>query len=99
MLADAAEKTLDLQYYLFNNDDSGRALLAAVIEAAKRGVKVRLLLDDMATVGQDSNLIHLASMYPNLSIKVFNPVYTRRIRAIDFVARFPRSSRRAQQIF
>ncbi|MGB0866912.1 MAG: phospholipase D family protein [Granulosicoccaceae bacterium] len=93
-LADEASVSLDMQYYLFHDDDTGRALLAAAVEAADRGVRVRLLMDDMDTAGRESLLIRLVAEHPNLSIRVFNPVYTRSVRAVDFIARFPRSSRR-----
>lgn len=93
-LTEQTRQSLDLQYYLFHDDDTGRALLAAAVEAADRGVKVRLLIDDMDTAGREDVLIRLAAEHPNLTIKVFNPVYTRSFRALDYLARFPRSSRR-----
>ena len=46
VLTEAAERTLDLQYYIWRNDMSGALLFAAVCRAADRGVRVRLLLDD-----------------------------------------------------
>ena len=93
-LAESAQQTLNIQYYLFHDDDAGQAMLAALVEAAERGVKVRLLLDDMDTAGREGLLIRLAANYPNLTIRIFNPVYTRSFRPLDFIARFPRSSRR-----
>lgn len=93
-LALASSKTLDLQYYLFHDDAVGRALLGACIEAAKQGVHVRLLLDDMDTAGREDEFARLSNEYRNLQIRVFNPIYTRAFRPLDFLARFPRSSRR-----
>ena len=59
VLTEMATLSLDVQYYLFHDDDTGRALLSAILEAAKRGVKVRLLLDDMDTKGRDGLFIKL----------------------------------------
>lgn len=71
-LARRAQRTLDLQYYLFHNDESGRALGREVLAAALRGVRVRVLLDDIATQGQDAMLAQLAT-HPNLEVRLFNP--------------------------
>src|SRR5574344_101150 len=56
LLAQAAEKTLDVQYYIWRSDTSGLLLLQALWQAAERGVRVRLLLDDGGTSGLDSVL-------------------------------------------
>jgi len=93
-LADQADHTLDIQYYLFHNDETGRAILAAAIQAAERGVKVRLLLDDMDTPGLEQYLVRLADDYSNLQVRLFNPFYLRHFRSIEFLARFPRVTRR-----
>lgn len=71
-LADAAERTLDLQYYLLHNDPSTRAVLSRVHAAARRGVRVRLLLDDIHTAGQDAGLLELAAQ-PGIEVRLFNP--------------------------
>ncbi|EGF30822.1 Putative cardiolipin synthase YmdC [Oxalobacteraceae bacterium IMCC9480] len=71
-LARRAERTLDVQYYLFHGDESGRAIGRELLAAAKRGVRVRVLLDDIATQGQDDLLARLSSR-PNFEVRVFNP--------------------------
>jgi len=71
-LAQHAQKSLDLQYYLFQNDETGRALLRAVRDAALRGVRVRLLVDDLYTASSDHLLRGLAA-YPNVEVRLFNP--------------------------
>ena len=71
-LARRAQRTLDLQYYLFHDDEAGRALSREILAAALRGVRVRVLLDDIATQGQDAMLAQL-STHPNLEIRLFNP--------------------------
>ncbi|HIB5315516.1 TPA: phospholipase D family protein, partial [Escherichia coli] len=51
LLAEAAERTLDVQYYIWRDDMSGRLLFEALRRAADRGVRVRLLLDDLGSAG------------------------------------------------
>ncbi|MES2070685.1 MAG: phospholipase D family protein [Pseudomonadota bacterium] len=71
-LARRAEATLDLQYYQFQDDETGRLLLRAIADAARRGVRVRLLLDDFYTSGSDTLFLGLAA-YPNVEVRLFNP--------------------------
>lgn len=71
-LARRAEVSLDVQYYHFENDESGRWLLRALREAAQRGVRVRLLLDDLYTGGLDTFWLAFASV-PNVEVRLFNP--------------------------
>lgn len=71
-LAKHAKHSLDLQYYLLQNDYTGRTLLRAVHDAAQRGVRVRILVDDLYTDSSEELLLNLAAT-PNISIKVFNP--------------------------
>ncbi len=84
-LADQAEHTLDLQYYLWKGDTSGTLLLARALEAADRGVRVRLLIDDIYHSGRD-DVYGAVDAHPNVSIRVFNPLGRRRIgRNLHFV--------------
>jgi phosphatidylserine/phosphatidylglycerophosphate/cardiolipin synthase-like enzyme len=71
-LAEKAQKTLDLQYYIVRSDPSGRALMRKVREAADRGVRVRLLLDDFNTSGQDAGLLRFTK-HPNIEVRLYNP--------------------------
>jgi putative cardiolipin synthase len=71
-LADHAERTLDIQYYIIRQDESARALLQHVRSAADRGVRVRLLVDDLNTSGEDRRFMHLGQ-HPNVEVRVFNP--------------------------
>jgi putative cardiolipin synthase len=71
-LARRAERTLDVQYYHVENDETGRYLLRQLRDAALRGVRVRLLLDDLYTAGEDDLLLALAAT-PNLELRLFNP--------------------------
>jgi cardiolipin synthase C len=71
-LADHAERTLDIQYYIIHEDDSTRTLLHHVRLAADRGVRVRLLVDDLNTAGEDRRFMHL-SQHANVEVRLFNP--------------------------
>jgi len=71
-LADHAERTLDIQYYIINQDDSARILLHHVRLAAERGVRVRVLVDDLNTAGEDRRFMHLGA-HANIEVRVFNP--------------------------
>jgi cardiolipin synthase C len=75
-LARRAEVSLDVQYYLLQNDDTGRYLMRMLRDAANRGVRVRLLIDDFYTTGEDDLLNGLAA-HPNIEIRLFNPFPTR----------------------
>jgi putative cardiolipin synthase len=71
-LADRAERTLDIQYYLIHQDDSSRLFLHHLRLAAARGVRVRLLVDDLNTAGEDRRFMHLGE-HANVEVRVFNP--------------------------
>lgn len=93
ILADAAESTLDIQYYIWKQDMVGRVLLERLLRAADRGVKVRMLLDDFGTVPSDAVLLAIDS-HPNIEVRMFNPVTIRSLRALGIVADFRRTNRR-----
>lgn len=92
-LAEAAEKSLDVQYYLFHDDVTGRLLAGYLIRAADRGVRVRLLLDDMDMAGRDAGLAAVSG-HPNIEIRLFNPFPSRSMRYLDFLTHFGVVSRR-----
>jgi putative cardiolipin synthase len=71
-LARRARYSLDLQYYLIQNDRTGRLLMRSLRDAALRGVRVRLLVDDLYTVGGDPMFRGLAA-FPNVEVRLFNP--------------------------
>ena len=73
-LAAAAEKTIDAQYYLLHNDLTGQVFAWSLLEAADRGVRVRLLLDDMDTKSYDAATAALDS-HENIEIRLFNPFW------------------------
>ena len=93
LLAEAAERTLDVQYYIWHNDLSGTLLLDALRRAADRGVRVRLLLDDNNTMGLDE-LLSALDAHPAIEVRLFNPFRRRRARWLDYLTDFARLNRR-----
>ncbi|HEY9199268.1 MAG TPA: phospholipase D family protein [Gammaproteobacteria bacterium] len=75
-LIEAAERSIDAQYYIWNSDVSGRYLARRLLLAADRGVRVRLLLDDINVAGRDSVLATL-DRHPNIQIRIYNPFAAR----------------------
>jgi len=71
-LARRAERTLDVQYYQIENDETGRYFMRTLRDAANRGVRVRVLIDDLYTSGEDELLLGLAAT-PNVELRLFNP--------------------------
>jgi putative cardiolipin synthase len=75
-MADNAQRTLDIQYFIFKDDDTGRLLMSAMLRAAARGVRVRVLVDDTEARGQDDP-IALLTAHPNVEVRLYNPFYYR----------------------
>jgi putative cardiolipin synthase len=71
-MATLAEKTLDVQYFAIQSDETGRIFIQSLLEAADRGVRVRVLLDDSNAVGRDAEIGALTA-HPNIELRVFNP--------------------------
>lgn len=94
-LADAAERTLDLQYYLFHDDFTGRLILDRLIQAADRGVRVRILVDDLQNSGRDAALTAYTA-HPNIQVRVFNPFAERTFlwRQVNWIKDFRRLNQR-----
>ena len=75
-MADRAERTLDVQYFIFKDDTTGKLLMSAILQAASRGVRVRVLMDDSEARGQDDRLAALANN-ANVEVRLYNPFYYR----------------------
>ncbi len=73
-LADQAKKTIDLQYFIFKNDATGRLIALHLLQAAERGVKVRILIDDLNLKDETPMFAALASN-PNIQVRLFNPFH------------------------
>jgi putative cardiolipin synthase len=93
LLARAAERSIDAQYYIWRNDISGGLLAEALLQAAERGVRVRLLLDDANTSGLDDVIATLGAN-PNIEVRLFNPFGSRGLRLPQLLGDFSRLNRR-----
>ncbi|HTJ93938.1 MAG TPA: phospholipase D family protein [Pararobbsia sp.] len=74
-MANAAQRTLDLQYYIADEDDTGKLVLEAALRAADRGVRVRMLLDDLNFKDLDDIMLTLNN-HKNIEVRMFNPFAT-----------------------
>lgn len=90
VLANAAKRSLDVQYYIWRNDITGALLFDALRAAAGRGVRVRLLLDDNNRSGLDA--------HPNIEVRLFNPFAMRRADQFTGSDRRRRGARRLCQV-
>jgi len=93
LLAAAAQVSIDVEYYIWRRDSTGYLLFEALWDAAERGVRVRLLLDDNNTAGLDETLVALDA-HKNIEVRLFNPLRHRRARWINYVLDFRRVNRR-----
>ena len=96
-MADMAERTIDAQYFLWKNDRVGRLFTQHLLDAAERGVRVRLLVDDSMT-GSDPLYLARLGAHPNVQVRIYKPFGPKHksyvFRWIDFVADFKRLNRR-----
>ena len=92
-LIDQADRSLDLQYYIWHADKTGTLLVDRLLHAAERGVRVRVLLDDLDTAGKDHG-IALIDAHPNIEIRLYNPFANRGARAMDFATDLKRVNHR-----
>ena len=88
VLIDSARYSIDVQYYLWYGDTAGRLIMKRLLDAADRGVKIRILVDDLNTMFSDAGTITLrdqvaawADAHPNLELRLFNPWLRRDIAA------------------
>jgi putative cardiolipin synthase len=92
-LAQKAERSIDLQYYLLHADLTGYVFVDQLLKAADRGVRVRMLLDDITTQGYDVGIAALDS-HPHIEVRIFNPFSRRSGRGLDFVTDLKRVNHR-----
>ena len=93
LLARQARRSLDVQYYLYHDDLVGRLLTDQLIKAADRGVRVRLLVDDMDLEGRDMGAAAL-DLHPNMEVRIFNPFSRDVSRSSQFITRLGSVTRR-----
>ena len=92
-IIEKAERSLDVQYYIWHEDLTGKVMYDRLLAAADRGVRVRLLLDDLDTAGKEANLVTMDS-HPNLEIRLYNPFANRKNRFLDIATDLGRVNRR-----
>ena len=94
VLAHFAERSIDVQYYLYHDDLIGRLFTDQLLKAADRGVRVRLLVDDMDMADRDLGPA-VADSHPNMEVRLFNPFSRKTGRTSQFVTRMGSVTRRA----
>ncbi|NRB36985.1 MAG: phospholipase D family protein [Pseudomonadales bacterium] len=92
-LIDAAEHSIDMQYFLMKDDTVGALFSAKLLEAAERGVRIRFLLDDIFTTVEDADL-HLLNQHDNIEVRLFNPISRRGFKKINYLGDFNQANRR-----
>ncbi len=94
ILTGMATKNIDVQYYIWHDDQSGQLLLKDLWEAAERGVIVRLLLDDFNNnAAFDQHLLRFAR-HPNIAVRIINPLMHRKFQTLNYLTGLPRINRR-----
>jgi cardiolipin synthase C len=93
VLARTAERSIDAQYYLLHGDLTGMLFIDQLVKAADRGVRVRLLVDDMDLEGRDLGAAALDSL-PNMEVRIFNPFSRKTGRISQLLTRFGSVTRR-----
>ena len=93
VLAGLAQRSLDVQYYLYHNDLTGKLFTQQLLKAADRGVRVRLLVDDMGLEGRDFGALALDA-HPNIEVRIINPFIRGSSRLTQYVSRLGKVTRR-----
>ena len=92
-LADMADRSIDVQYYLYHDDLVGKLFTAVLLKAADRGVRVRVLIDDMDMSDRDDDIIAF-DHHPNIQVRIFNPFNRDISRNSQFITGFGSVTRR-----
>ncbi|MGF1695279.1 phospholipase D family protein [Vibrio lamellibrachiae] len=94
-LIETAEQSIDIQYYIWNSDESGNYLASRLIKAADRGVQVRVMLDDI-NLNEREDLLTTLNSHPKIEIRIFNPTPSRNgvSKWLSFLGDFSRLNRR-----
>ncbi|WP_432463152.1 MULTISPECIES: phospholipase D family protein [unclassified Agarivorans] len=92
-LIEKAQLSIDAQYYMIKEDLTGAIFLGHLLKAAERGVRVRLLMDDINTNNYD-DMLKAITMHPNIEVRIFNPFYNRRFRVTNMLGDFQRLNSR-----
>ena len=92
-MIEGAEVSIDAQYFLIKADEAGGLFIGKLLLAADRGVRVRLLIDDIFTPGLDSELA-LFNSHPNVEVRMFNPLSRQSSTAWNMLVDSKRANRR-----
>jgi len=95
----SAEKTIDVQYYIWKSDLTGKLLFNGLIVAADRGVRVRILLDDITLDDETEALLYAMDQHKKIEVRLFNPLANRGFRAIDYLTSAQRINRRMHNTY
>ena len=93
-LLSSAEKTIDVQYFIWKSDLIGKLLFNGLVVAADKGVRVRILLDDYSIDDETESMLYAMDQHENIEVRLFNPVASRALRAIDYLTSPLRINRR-----
>ena len=93
-LAQLAERSIDTQYYMLHSDEVGKLFANELLKAANRGVRVRLLLDDIDEGNRDFN-IAIYDSHPHIEVRIFNPFARNTGRTLQYLTGFGKQTRRA----
>lgn len=93
-LTDVANQSIDIQYYIWHNDEAGQLMLKDLWEAADRGVIVRLLLDDFNSSPELDQLLLRISKHKNIAVRLINPMPYRGFRSLNYMLHPIRTNRR-----
>lgn len=93
-LTNLSSQTIDVQYYIWHNDEAGQLMLKDLWEAAQRGVIIRLLLDDFNSSSDLDQLLVRFAKHPNIAVRLMNPLPYRKLRSINYLAHPARSNKR-----
>ncbi len=92
-LMDSADASIDAQYFLMKPDNAGLVFTDKLLEAADRGVRVRLLLDDIFTTVDDAYFSFM-NAHPNVEVRIFNPISRKGLFALNYIGHFSLANRR-----
>lgn len=92
-MCELAEQSIDAQYFIMKKDRAGALFAGGLLSAADRGVRVRLLIDDIFSPGVDQAFTLLSS-HPNIEVRLFNPLPRQSLKYVGFVTDFSRANRR-----
>jgi putative cardiolipin synthase len=94
LLARAASRSIDIQTYIWHDDSTGTLLFEEIVQAAQRGVRVRLLLDDINTTESLDRILAMLMHQPNIELRLYNPFVGRGSKVTGLMTDFTRLNRR-----